>query len=411
MMAVMPAQAQQETSDHAAYATDSIVCMPPPAAITEDEDSAAMLPWPQRVQAQLSDIVNSRQFEHSQIAVMVYDLTADSVLFSHQAKQQLRPASTMKVITAVTALDVLGSGYLFKTRLSCTGEPIDGTLTGNLYCRGGMDPALSADDLAAMAESVKRMGIDTLRGNVCADLSMKDTKRWGEGWCWDDDNPVLTPLTVGKKDRFLARFCTALREAGVVVCGDTLTAVTPRDAREVCVRTHDIDRILLRMMKNSDNLYAEALFYQTAAAAGQGPATAVRARQETNRIIQRMGLNPADYYVADGSGLSLYNYVTAELEVAFLRYAYGRSSIYGHLLPALPLAGADGTLEKRMTTGFARRNVQAKTGTLQAVSSLAGYLTAGNGHRLCFSIINQGQRKGSTVKPYQDRICEALCAP
>ena len=45
------------------------------------------------------------------------------------------------------------------------------------------------------------------------------------------------------------------------------------------------------------------------------------------------------------------------------------------------------------------------------VSALAGYLTAANGHRLCFSIINQGQRKAKTIRPYQDRICEALCKP
>ena len=164
----------------------------------------------------------------------------------------------------------------------------------------------------------------------------------------------------------------------------------------------------MRMMKNSDNLYAESMFYQLAAL-GNRKATAKTGREHVNRLIQKLGLNPGNYYIADGSGLSLYNYVSAELEVAFLRYAYRNNNIYTPLLTSMPIAGVDGTLENRMRTGFARGNVKAKTGTVTGVSALAGYLTAANGHRLCFSIINQGQRKATTVRPYQDRICEALC--
>ena len=397
-------------------ATDEAVLAIPEDSLVEDTvamDSIAepvALPWPQNVQARLDAILLSRQFQTTQIGLQVYDLTADSVIYQYNERQQMRPASTMKMINAVTTLDKLGGNYQFRTRLYYTGKVDSCVLRGNLYCKGGMDPAFNIDDLNAFVESVKRLGVDTIRGNICADLSMKDGDRWGEGWCWDDDNPSLSPLLVGKKDRFMSRFLQELRNARIVFIGDTLRSTTPAAAREICTRSHTIDHILDRMMKNSDNLYAESMFYQLAASAG-GKATAKTGRAMVNRLIQKMGMNPGNYYIADGSGLSLYNYVSAELEVAFLRYAYRNTNIYNHLLPSMPIAGVDGTLDNRMRTGFAHGNVKAKTGTVTGVSALAGYLTAANGHRLCFSIINQGQRKAKTIRPYQDRICEALCKP
>ena len=59
----------------------------------------------------------------------------------------------------------------------------------------------------------------------------------------------------------------------------------------------------------------------------------------------------------------------------------------------------------------AQGNVRAKTGTVTAVSALAGYCTAPNGHRLAFSIINQGVRRTSDGRNFQDRVCIALCQP
>ena len=176
-------------------------------------------------------------------------------------------------------------------------------------------------------------------------------------------------------------------------------------------RTHTIDQVLMPMMKESDNLCAEALFYQLGASTGAHPATARDARTVVRRLVEKVGLRPSDYRIADGSGLSLYNYVTAELEVMLLRYAYQNTNIYMHLLPSLPVAGEDGTLRRRMRGAFTSGNVKAKTGSVTAISSLAGYCTAANGHVLCFAIINQGIRRGSEGRAFQDRVCEALCRP
>ena len=369
------------------------------------------LPWNIAVAKHLDNLLQHDMFETSTVGMMVYDLDADSVLYSHNARLLLRPASTMKLVTAIAAIDRLGGSYQFKTELCYTGEVSDRTLTGDIYCVGGFDPRFNSDDMRAFVEAIHKMGVDTIRGNIYADKSMKDADQFGAGWCWDDDNPVLTPLIYGRKDQFMERFERELRESGLVVQAFASTAVKPDTAFCICARYHTIDQILMRMMKESDNLYAESLFYQLAASGGARPASARHARQYIRRLIDKVGLHGQRYRIADGSGLSLYNYVTAELEVRLLRYAYRYQNIYIHLLPSLPKAGVDGTLEKRMHGTFTKDNVKAKTGTLTGVISLAGYCTAANGHQLCFAILNQGVMRARDSRHFQDRVCEDLCNP
>lgn len=381
------------------------------------------LPWPQNMQAKLRRLVDSDITRTSQLGLMVYDLDADSVLFCHNELQTMRPASTMKVITAIAALDKLGGSYQFKTDLCYTGEIKGRTLHGDVYCVGGFDPKFNTDDLNAFVEGIRRMDIDTIMGNIYADKSMKDTATLGDGWCWDDDNPCLSPLLISRKDRFLSRFVQKLVDNGVVIIdADSADCAykyikglgnfvrrRPQGTYSIVSRFHTIEQIMMKMLKESDNLYAESMFYQLAASTGNRPATAKNARAVVNKLISKIGLNPKRYNIADGSGLSLYNYVTPQLEVMMLRYAYHNENIYPHLLHALPVAGLDGTLKSRMKHTDAFENVCAKTGTVTCVSSLAGYCTAYSGHRLCFSIINQGVLHAANARNFQDKVCNVMC--
>lgn len=369
------------------------------------------LPWPRNIQYRLDSLLRHPMFETSTVGLEVYDLTADSILYKVNEHQMLRPASTMKLLTAITAIDKLGGSYQFRTQLYYTGKVEDHTLTGDLYCVGGFDPRFNIDDMNAFVESIRGMGVDTIRGSIVADRSMKDADLLGEGWCWDDDNPPLSPLTIGRNTQFVDRFIRQLVDDGVVLDVRVSDGTLPDSAFHLCSRFHSIDQILLRMMKQSDNFYAEAMFYQLAAHQGHRPARAKDAAAIVKRLISKVGLGHRPYRIADGSGLSLYNYLSADLEVRLLRYAYRNSTVYLHLLPSLPVAGSDGTLRNRMRGSFAADNVKAKTGTLEGVSALAGYCTAANGHRLCFSIINQGVMHTSNARRFQDRVCNALCAP
>lgn len=395
------AQIRFDEGDDDALAADTLLI----DSVSPEQQS---LPWPKSVVAGIDNLLKSDMFETSQVGMMVYDLDADSAIYCHNERQLMRPASTMKLLTAITAIDKLGGSYQFKTDLCYTGEVTDGTLSGNIYCVGGFDPRFNIDDMRAFVESIRKMGVDTIRGTIYADKSMKDEAQYGEGWCWDDDNPILSPLLVGRKDVFIDRFVQELREAGIVVDAFTGQGRKPDDAFCICRRFHTIDQVLMRMLKESDNLYAESMFYQIGAASGSQPATA---HSVMNRLIEKVGLDPKRYNIADGSGLSLYNYVTAELEVRLLRYAFKNNNIYLHLHPSLPQAGTDGTLRKRMTSPFTQGNVYAKTGTLSGISSLAGYCTAANGHRLAFAIINQGLLHGRNGRSFQDRVCTILCQP
>ncbi len=367
--------------------------------------------WEERLQNRLTALTQDAMFETSQLGMMVYDLDADSVLFAYNHRQMMRPASTMKVVTGVTALDLLGGDYQLETRL-CVDGVIEGrTLKGNVYCVGGLDPLFDEEDMLAFADSLQALGIDSIRGSIYADNSMKNGDRYGAGWCWDDDedNPRLVPLLYKGKEGFMDEFIKTLRRRDIVIDAFASNGTCPKSARTVCVRRRNIDQVLQPMMKNSSNLCAEALFYQIAMYGGNRPAKAADAVKRVSRLIDRVGLNASDYSVADGSGLSLYNYVSPELEVRLLRYAWRNEHIYSHLYPSLPVAGIDGTLKSRMTNGSAQGNVHAKTGTVTRISSLAGYATAANGHTLCFSIINQGVQKVSSGRDFQDRVCSVLC--
>jgi D-alanyl-D-alanine carboxypeptidase/D-alanyl-D-alanine-endopeptidase (penicillin-binding protein 4) len=339
----------------------------------------------------------------SQMGLMVYDLDADSVVYQRDALQTLRPASTMKLLTAITALDRLGAEYEFTTRLMKTDSC-------DYYLIGCMDPLIGTEELNQIADSIKAQGIDTIHGSLFADRSMKDADLYGEGWCWDDDNPVLTPLLYDRKDHFTEALAKELRRAGVVLADRNVPSSSSRRQKTfITSRSHSLGEVLIPMMKESDNLFAESVFYQMDAGTGGQPATGRQAASKVRKMIQKVGLQPGDYKVADGSGLSLYNYVSAELEVYFLRYAWFNRSVYAVLMPSLPVAGVDGTLKNRMTQGLAARNVYAKTGTLTGISSLAGYCVAPNGHALAFCIINQGVMRIADGRAFQDAVCQALC--
>ena len=375
---------------------------------TQVDTAEVALPWPQNLQARLDSLTKDRMFNSTQLGLMVYDLTDDSTLYRFNARQTMRPASTMKLLTSISALDHLGAKYDFRTSLYYTGSVKDSVLTGDIYCVGGMDPLFDTSDMRAFAESIKALGIHTLRGKIVEVRGFKDSDLLGEGWCWDDDNPTLSPLLIDKKDEFASRLVQMLDKDSIFVDGPSTTGTLPKDALLLCSRSHKLVDVLEPMMKNSDNLYAESMFYQLGAATGASPAKASHGRQMILKTLQKAGVT-GQYKIADGSGLSLYNYVTPELLAKLLIYAYRRSAIIRNLYVSLPIAGEDGTLKKRMKDCPAHLNVRAKTGTVTGVSSLAGYALASNNHMLVFSIINQGIMKADDGRNFQDKVCKALC--
>lgn len=331
----------------------------------------------------------------SQLGLHIVNLTTGEVVYSYAAQQRMRPASTEKVVTAITALDVLGPHYQFQTQLLTTAPLKDGVLQGDLYIKGGMDPLLTAADVRTLAARLKAAGVRRVTGRLLADASLKDEDEYGWGWCWDDDNPTLTPLLLGGKPGLAAQMLTALRNAGITLAKGVAQGVAPATARCLAAFYRPLAEVLLPMMKESDNLCAESVFYQLG-----------RSRKLIAPRIYQI-LNAEGSSVADGSGLSLYNYQTPEVFTRLLAYAAARpDSIFNPLLESLPIAAIDGTLKKRMAGTAAAANVRAKTGSVTAVSTLVGYTTQRSTNQLiAFAIMNQGVSRMADGRSFQDKVC------
>ena len=407
-------------------------------AVTADSavtaETVPSVPWDQRVKAALDIFRQEADRAPYNAGISVWDLTTDTPLWSYNSHKVMRPASTQKVLTAITALQTLGTQHEFSTRTFYTGTLADGTLNGDLYVVGGFDPMYAHSDLKELAHSIRDAGIQRVSGKIYGDASMKSNDLFGNGWCWDDVpsryQPYLCALML-ERGRTYPSFSSYSKDASfhpaahfAYVLGQELRAIGvtspngtaigygtkdyPYNGKLIRTQSRTLEQVLQRMLKNSDNLHAEAVFFHLAhAAAGKRSSWKDGAKQVEN-MLQKAGVSTSNIEVADGSGVSLYNYVTADAQVALLRYAYKNSSIYQPFYAALPIAGVDGTLDTRMQSGPAYRNVRAKTGTVEGVIALSGYVTASNGHQLAFSIIVNGVLSAKVARDFQDRICQEL---
>lgn len=211
---------------------------------------------------------------------------------------------------------------------------------------------------------------------------------------------------------FLQTFCYALVQNGIEVEADSLSfGQIPEEAVSLCLCTRPLQEISDRALKESDNLAAESMFYhlgwkQTGKPEGISSEDGQKAIYEF--MDNYIGYSSRSYKIVDGSGVSLYNYVSPDLVLAYLKYAYRHPDIYDSFYNGLPIAGIDGTLEHRMKKSQACRKVRAKTGTVTGISSLAGYAESLSGHTYAFVIINQNVLRASQARSFQDKICEIL---
>lgn len=392
--------------------------------------------WEERTKNELDKFAAEAENTYFNTGICVWDLTSDSLLWSYNGQKVMRPASTQKVVTAISALSILGAQHEFRTRGFYTGElTADSTLKGDIYIVGDFDPMFSYADLCELARSIRDMGIERIDGSLYADASMKSPDLYGNGWCWDDvpskNEPYLCALMLERgttypdfkkyseeasfhpAEHFMYALSQELHKLNVTAA-DSVAPVSyamkeyNHDGENFYTKTRTIEQVMQQMLKDSDNLHAEALFFQLANLNSGRHCTWKDGARQAENVLREAGVATTYLNVADGSGVSLYNYISPNAMTAMLRYAYQNEDIYQHLYPALPIAGADGTLSERMKTGNAHFNVRAKTGTLKGVITLCGYVKASNGHQLAFSIFINGVLSSKIARDLQDRICQEL---
>lgn len=162
------------------------------------------------------------------------------------------------------------------------------------------------------------------------------------------------------------------------------------------------------MMKVSQNLYAETLLKATGAARG-GLGTAESGRAAVLAALGGWDLPADEVVMADGSGLSRYDYVSPHLLVGILERMYRDPRDREPFLASLPVAGRDGTVAARMRRTRAEGNASAKTGSISNVRTLSGYVRSRDGEMLAFSILaNDFRIPGPTVTWIADLTVEVL---
>ena len=198
---------------------------------------------------------------------------------------------------------------------------------------------------------------------------------------------------------FVTLFKEALAKRGTTVTGKLRTVnwldreASPVDYAKLveiaAVESRPLSEILPKMMKPSQNLYAQLLLLQVGAT--QNPkletgTTEEAGLAELNKFLGEIGLKRGEVFLQEGSGLSRTALLTPNATVTLLQHMtkHRHADVFRD---ALPIAGVDGTLRSRLKGTLAEKNARAKTGSLGFVSTLSGYITTAANERLAFSIM------------------------
>ncbi len=376
--------------------------------------------------------------------LVVYD--NGRVLYEHNPAMPLVPASTVKLLTAVAALDQLGPQATFDTTAVAQTSPQGGVLNGNLWMIGGGDPILSTAEYierfgqpqpftnaATLAERIAASGITQIRGDIVGDESRYDTTRyvstWDPSFIAAHESGPLSALALNNgfsafpKSKFnttatpaedpAKQAANVLRQLlvlrGIKVTGTAQPGKAPANATEVARVSATLTDVITEMLGQSDNYTAESLTKELGLHASAQGSTAAGVAA-THQVLANAGLPLQGVSVVDGSGLDRTNRMTCTLLAAVLERAGPKSAIAG----ALPVGGRTGTLVDRFLGTSATGRIHAKTGSLRNSRALAGFADTGSAaepHTLTFAYIaNQTNLNAEANLHVQDQLGVGLTA-
>ncbi|KRE81870.1 D-alanyl-D-alanine carboxypeptidase/D-alanyl-D-alanine-endopeptidase [Arthrobacter sp. Soil763] len=378
---------------------------------------------------------------------VVQDAVTGKVLFDRSGDELRAPASNIKLLTAAAALRTLGPETRFSTRV------VAGPAPGSVVLTGGGDVLLGAGDsepnavlghagLATLARSTARalqQAGATTKVKVLLDDSLFSGPALNPAWSPEDvaagEVAPLFPLalnsarydpdvTAGPRPRDAAltaaqAFADRLSAAGVTVAAGVnrapaLPTPSPAPAKPDTesggasgwqagavlaeVQSATVGQQVDLMLRTSDNYLAEVLGRMVAAAEGK-PASNDGAVAAVLQQLEELKVPAATLRAADLAGLTLANKVSARQLSAVVRaMTSGPDTRLRSALAGFPVAGLTGTLDSRYTdssTAGGAGLVRAKTGTLNTVIALSGYVVDADGRLLVFSFIGNGLTPGA----------------
>jgi len=412
----------------------AVPAMQPVAVVRETSGS----PAPAKVEAALAPYLADRDLGPHVLAA-VDDLATGKSL-ARTGSGDAIPASTTKLLTGLAALQALGPERTFTTRVVAGGR-------GRIVLVGGGDPFLMSEPVGEDGPSYPaRADIVTLAQQTAAALQQDGRQRvrlgfddslfaepgFNPAWpaSYAEEGDIVSPITAlwvdqGREPDSFRRvedpslyaaqvFAAALVEAGIKVVGDPTYGVAGGSGRELAaVTSAPVREIVERVLEVSDNEAAEVLAHHIGLEVrGTGSFTAGVAG--TMRTLRALGVPTNGIEIYDGSGLSRDNRITPDALLDVLRAAATGGPGLHTLIDGLPVAGFTGSLTDRFDEASpeARGLVRAKTGTLTAVSSLAGVVVDQQGHQMAFVLMADRIRKPreTAAEDALDNAAAALAA-
>lgn len=326
------------------------------------------------------------------------------VVYADHPDRPVVPASNMKLVTATALIDRLGPRYRFETRLESSRPPRRGVLRGDVYVVGGGDPLLRLPGYAAtvpggdpvytnvalVVRVLKEAGVHRITGSVVGDASRYDSlgtvASWPERYSEEGDVGQLSALAVDDgfalggppvpddappAQQAAGVVTHLLRKAGIAVGGPPLAGRAPEGLYQLGELTSPrLGRLLGEVLRESDNTAMELLTKELGLEVyGRGSTAAGTAAVRAD--LRSDGLAAQGLHNVDGSGLSADDRVTCRLLVAVLE----RAGPDGLLVRDLPVAARSGTLAGEFSGTAAAGRLRAKTGTLDHVKALSGWVS------------------------------------
>ena len=330
---------------------------------------------------------------------LVENADTGEVLFDHAAERATPTASVMKLITATTAMHVLGPDTRFETRV------FPGETPGSYVLVGGGDPTLrsggpsvypsaaSLDDLAdqlhAHDPNVQTIGVDE---------SLFAGDQWHPSWRESDRDDVIGAISALMVDAGRADAASLYSPRSMHPAQDAQTAFAARVGANVAgamrpkpgsepvarVQSPPVRVLVHELLLHSDNVIGEVLARQVAIKLGTGHDFAsIDAAQR--QALADLDIPIEGFHAADGSGLSRENRATAHTVMGVIEHIQANEKGLGELEQFLPRNGQPGTLDHRLES-LPQGAIAAKTGWTDEVFGLAGFMTLADGSRLRFVV-------------------------
>lgn len=390
----------------------------------------------EQVKKEIERIINQLP-PSTKIGILIVNPLTQDTIFQLNPRASMIPASNTKLFTTAAAISLLGGDFKLSTKIYSGDKSIsDSLVDGNLYIKGFGNAIFTSSDMDSLVNVIADLGVKKINGDIVGDDSYFDNiysrTDWIENEVANVKLPPVSALVVDKNKKIIYRkrrgrlraysvnisdpplnaaeiLKEKLEKKGIIVKGTAKKGETPTGVLMLAETAVLLRYLIKETNKHSDNFLAECLFKTIGAETSGEQGNSFYATQAVLGFIEDNGIFTDGTSVVDGSGISRFDQITVGAIVGTLDKMFFDLKHFKDFYNSLSIAGKDGTLDSRMTGTNAENNFRGKTGTLNGVTSLSGYLRTDNGDDLIVSILFEFNRGGTNFhRKIEDEIIVAL---